>query len=289
MEPMIFERFALDEIELDQVRLRVRHGGRGPAVVLLHGHPRTHTAWHAVAPLLAEEFTVVCPDLRGYGASSKPQTLPDHSQMSKRALAGDIIDLMQRLGHQRFALVGHDRGGYVAYRAALDNPEVVSRLVVMDGVPIGEALRRADAAFARAWWHWFFYGQTEKPAERVINADPDAWYGGDPEQMGVENYQDFRRAIHNPETVHAMLEDYRAGLTVDVAADDEDRAAGQRLGCPVLLLWAVKDDLAELYGDPAAVWRRWADQVEEVAIDSGHHMMEEAPLAVANAIRKFLV
>ena len=286
---MIFEGFTLERIDVDGIQLRVSQGGTGPALVLLHGHPRTHTTWHAVAPILASDFTVVCPDLRGYGESSKPRDVADHSQMSKRAMAGDVVRLMRALGHERFALVGHDRGAYVASRAAMDHPASVSHLVVMDAVPIGEALRRADARFALAWWHWFFFGQTAKPAERVIDADPDAWYTAGPETMGVENHHDFRRAVRDPATVHAMLEDYRAGLTVDRAADDEDRAAGRRFSCPILFLWATEDDMVELYGDPVAIWRDWADEVEGRPIESGHHMAEEAPGAVATALREFLL
>ena len=285
---MIFEGFSLEEIDVGGTTLRVRHGGAGPAVVLLHGHPRTHTTWHAVAPILARSFSVICPDLRGYGGSSKPATLPDHSQMSKRALAGDIVALMHALGHERFALAGHDRGAYVAFRAAMDHPERVSHLVVMDAVPIGEALHRADARFASAWWHWFFFGQVDKPAERFIDADPEAWYRPTPELMGIENYADFRRAVHNPETVHAMLEDYRAGLTVDRAADDEDRLGGRSLRCPVLFMWATRDDMTDLYGDPVAIWREWADDVSGLPIESGHHLAEEAPEMVVAAIRDFL-
>jgi len=195
----------------DGVRLRVRVGGSGPVVVLLHGHPRTHTTWHRVAPLLAARgLTVVCPDLRGYGQSSKPVTTADHSPYSKRAMAGDVVRLMRRLGHDRFAVVGHDRGSYVAARLALDAPEVVTRLAVLDSVPIGEALARADARFATAWYHWFFFAQPVLP-ERLIAADPAAFYKGDPAVMGEENFADFQRAIHNPATVSAMLEDYRAG------------------------------------------------------------------------------
>jgi haloacetate dehalogenase len=285
---VIFEGFSVDEIDVGDARLRVRHGGTGPPLLLLHGHPRTHTTWFAVAPILARDFTVVCPDLRGYGMSSKPATLPDHSQMSKRALARDFLTLMGTLGHERFALAGHDRGAYVAFRTAMDHPDEVSRLVVMDAVPIGDALRRADSRFASAWWHWFFFGQTIKPAERVINADPDAWYAASPELMGVENHADFRRAVHDPDTVHAMLEDYRAGLTVDRAADDQDRMRGRRLKCPVLFLWATGDDLTELYDDPIAIWREWADDVTGSPIQSGHHMAEEAPEILAAAIFDFL-
>ena len=199
----------------------MRHGGSGPPVLLLHGHPRTHATWHRVAPLLARSHTVVCPDLRGYGESSKPPTTADHAPYAKRAMAADCLALMRALGHERLAVAGHDRGAYVALRTALDHPAAVTALAVLDAVPIGEALARCDARFAASWWHWFFYGQTAK-AERVISADPDAWYGGDPERMGKEAYDDYRRAIHNPATVHAMMEDYRAGLGPDRDHDDED-------------------------------------------------------------------
>jgi haloacetate dehalogenase len=270
------------------VQLRVRTGGTGPPVVLLHGHPRTHTTWHRVAPqLVAAGHSVVCPDLRGYGQSSKPPTTRDHSAYSKRAMAGDVVELMRGLGHERFAVVGHDRGSYVATRLTLDAPEAVSRLVVLDCVPIGEALARADARFATAWFHWFFFAQPDKP-ERAILADPDAWYGGDPRVMGVENHADFRRAIHDPATVRAMLEDYRAGLGVDRAADDADRAAGRRISCPTLVLWSSRDDMEELYGDVLAVWRTWATDVRGGPVQSGHHMAEEAPDELAAKIVRFL-
>jgi haloacetate dehalogenase len=247
-------------------------------VVLLHGHPRTHTTWYAVAPKLAGRFTVVCPDLRGYGESDKPPTADDHAPYSKRVMAGDVAALMTALGHDRFAVVGHDRGAYVALRTALDHPERVTRLAVLDAVPIGEALARCDARFAQAWWHWFFFAQTAKPAERVISADPDAWYRATPTDLGTENFADYHRAIHNPDTVHAMIEDYRAGLGIDRAHDDADRAAGRTVGCPTLVLWATRDDLAELYGDVLGVWQPWAPDLRGGPIDSGHHIAEDNPV-----------
>ncbi|MEU1687577.1 alpha/beta hydrolase [Micromonospora sp. NPDC005707] len=284
----MFPGFTLEHIDVGPVRLRVRHGGSGPPVVLLHGHPRTHATWHRVAPLLADRHTVICPDLRGYGDSSKPPSDPAHTTYSKRAMAGDVVALLDALGHSRAAVVGHDRGCYVAMRTALDHPDRVTRLGVLDGVPIGEALARCDARFAARWWHWFFLGQLAKPAERVINADPDAWYGGSPEAMGAEAYADYRRAIHDPATVHAMCEDYRAGLGPDRAADDADRAAGRRIGCPVLFAWSERDDMVDLYGDPAAIWRDWADDVRAASIPSGHHMAEEAPVELAALLGDFL-
>jgi haloacetate dehalogenase len=284
----MFEGFALERIDTGEAVLRVRRGGSGPPVVLLHGHPRTLATWHRVAPLLAERFTVVCPDLRGYGQSSKPPTTEDHEPYSKRAMARDVVGLMTSLGHERFAIVGHDRGAYVATRAALDHPDRVSHLVVLDAVPIAEALDRADARFAQAWWHWFFLGQTAKPAERVINADPDAWYQVDREMMGEEAYADLREALHDPMTVHAMCEDYRAGLSVDRAADDADRAAGRTIDCPTMVLWATRDDLEDLYGDVLAVWRPWVRDLGGEPIQSGHHMAEEVPSVLADRIATFL-
>jgi haloacetate dehalogenase len=284
----VFDGFELQRVDVGEAVLRVRHGGSGPAVLLLHGHPRTHTTWHRVAPLLADTHTVVCPDSRGYGESSKPKTTDDHEPYSKRAMARDCVALMRSLGHERFAVVGHDRGAYVALRCALDHPASVTALAVLDAVPIGEALARAGANFASAWWHWFFFGQTEKPAERVISADPEAWYRPNRELMGEENYADYLRAIHDPEVVHAMMEDYRAGLGIDRAHDDADRAAGRRVQCPSLVLWATRDDMEELYGDPLDVWGAWADDLRGGPVESGHHIAEEAPEALVAELLPFL-
>lgn len=230
---------------------------------------------------------VVCPDLRGFGQSSKPPDTPDHSGSSKRAKAADCIELMRHLGHERFAIVGHDRGSYVAFRAAMDHPDAITRLAVLDGVPILEALERCTDRFAKLWWHWFFYNQPDKP-ERAILADPDAWYGGSLEAMGEDAYADFQTAIHDPLTVHAMVEDYRAGLGIDREHDEEDRRKGRIIQCPTLCLWSLKDDLEELYGDVLEVWRPWAPDLRGHPIDSGHHMAEEAPDALADNLLRFL-
>jgi haloacetate dehalogenase len=192
-------------------------------------------------------------------------------------MAADCVALMRALGHDRFGVAGHDRGCYVATRLTLDHPGAVRRLCVMEGIPIGEALARCDAGFAASWYHWFFFAQTERPAERFISSDPDAWYTATAAHMGQEAYEDYRRAIHNPQTVHAMIEDYRAGLGIDREHDDADRAEGKRISCPVLFLWASRDDLEALYGDPLAIWRDWADDIRGQSIDCGHHIAEEAP------------
>jgi haloacetate dehalogenase len=283
----MFEGFTLERVDVGDAVLRVRYGGSGPPVLLLHGHPRTHATWNQVAPRLAERFTVICPDLRGYGESSKPATTPDHAPYSKRAMAGDCVALMRALGHERFCLAGHDRGSYVAQRLALDFPGSVRRLCLMEGIPIAEALARCDARFATRWFHWFFFGQTGKPAERFISADPEAWYTATAEHMGAEAYQDYRRAIGDPDTVHAMMEDYRAGLGIDRQHDEADRAAGRRIGCPLLFLWASRDDLEDLYGDPLAIWRDWADDVRGQPVDCGHHIAEEAPAELAALLTAF--
>ena len=285
----MFEGFADERIDVGEVDLRVRHAGQGPPVLLIHGHPRTGSTWHRVAPRLIElGFSVVCPDMRGYGRSGKAQIRSDHAQQSKRAVAVDMVRLMHLLGYPTFSAVGHDRGCYVALRLALDHPAALRRLVVLDGVPISEALARCDATFAREWYHWFFFAQPDKP-ERAIMADPDAWYGNARAgAMGVENYREFRNAIHDPATVRAMLEDYRAGLGVDREHEEADRRAGRTVRCPTLFLWASGDDMVDLYGDPLAIWRPWADDLTGASIASGHHMAEENPAALAEALHRFL-
>ena len=285
----MFDGFDLSHVDLGDVTLRVRHGGSGTPVVLLHGHPRTHTTWHAVAPRLAGRHVVVAPDLRGYGRSTLPPDAPGHAQSSKRAMAQDVVSLMERLGHSRFAVVGHDRGSLVAFRAAMDHPAAVTHLVVMDGLPVVEHLERTDATFAQAWWHWWFLGQTEKPAEPLICADPAAWYRTPTElEMGAENHADVWAAFRDPAVVHGMCEDYRAGLGVDRAHDEADRAAGRRVGCPMMLLESAHDDL-DIHGDPARIWAGWLDRpLRHVVIDSGHHQAEQAPDAVAGALLDFL-
>lgn len=286
----MFEEFVDERVDVGETVLRVRRSpASGPPLLLLHGHPRTAATWHRVAPRLRDAgHTVVCPDLRGYGGSSAPPTTDDHAPYSKRAMAADMLDLMRHLGHRRFAVVGHDRGSYVALRLALDHPEAVSALAVLDSIPISEALDRCTDRFATAWWHWFFFAQPSKP-ERAILADPDAWYGGTPDHMGPEAFAEYRTAIHDPATVHAMLEDYRAGLGIDRAHDEADRAAHRRVACPTLVLWSRRDGMEDLYGDPLRIWQEWTDDLRGGhAIDSGHHVAEEAPDELARSLIAFL-
>jgi haloacetate dehalogenase len=285
-----FDGFSLDTIDCGEVVLRVRHGGDGPPVALLHGHPRTHATWHRVAALLADRYTVICPDLRGYGRSTAPSDAPDHAQASKRAMAGDVVALMDALGHARFAVVGHDRGSYAAFRCALDHPDrVAAATCIGHAGPIGEALARTDWRFAREWWHWFFLGQMSKPAEDVIAAvGPDDWYRTHgPEVMGAQAHDDVWAALRDPAVVHAMCEDYRAGLAIDRDHDEADRDVGRRVACPLQVLWATRDDEGLFEEDGLARWRAWATNLRGDAIDSGHHVAEEAPVETAAALAAF--
>ncbi|PST22696.1 alpha/beta hydrolase [Rhizobium sp. JAB6] len=283
----MFSGMALDYIDVGPGLLRVRHGGSGPPLLLLHGHPRTHMTWGRVADLLSPHFTIVCPDLRGFGKSFQPIDSEDSRYSSKRAKALDCVALMQALGHRTFGVAGHDRGSYVAFRLALDHPEIVTKVSVIDSIPIIEHLERMDWRFARDWYHWFFFAQKEKP-EQAINADPQAWYSRiRPDLMGKEAYDDLLAAIHDPAVIHGMIEDYRAGLTVDREDELQDRLAGKRVTCPLLCLWSTRDDLEDFFGDPREIWRSWAVNVTGHGIESGHHVAEENPVDLANSLQRF--
>lgn len=284
----MFEGFSDELVDLGDVRLRARFAGEGPPVLLIHGHPRTSATWHQVAPqLISAGFTVVCPDMRGYGRSSKPIIRSDHRQQSKRVVADDLAALMSHLDLDQFAVVGHDRGGHVGFRLAMDYPSRVKRLVIIDTVPIIEALERCDARVAERRFDWFFFAQPATP-ERVISADPLAWYRPDPYQMGAENYAELVDAINDPETVRAMLEDYRAALSMDRDADRADRLAGRTIACPTLIVVAGKGDVEVLFGDPLAIWKGWADDVRVISVDSGPYIAEENPGALVDALTDFL-
>ena len=283
---MLFEGFSLSMIELGEVTLRVRHGGGGPPLLLLHGHPQTHMMWHAVAPKLAQDFTVIAPDLRGYGESSKPETTPDHIPYSKRVMARDQVALMRHFGFDEFYVAGHDRGGRCAYRLALDHPERVRKLAVLDIIPTGEALRRADMAFGLGYWHWFFLAQPYPLPERLIGANPDHYYfRSGRERFNPEALADYLRACHDTGTVHAMCEDSRAGATIDYQLDEADRGL-KRIQCPVLVLWSDQGNLPKWY-DVLSIWRDWADDVLGEAIKGSHYFAEENPEATYKAMDQF--
>jgi haloacetate dehalogenase len=283
----MFEGFEMAMVETGEATLRVRWGGSGPPLLLLHGHPETHVMWHAVAPLLARGFTVVAPDLRGYGASSKPPTTPDHEPYSKRAMARDMVALMRHFGAERFGVAGHDRGGRVAYRLALDHPERVAGLAVLDIIPTGEVFRRADMAFGLGYWHWFFLAQPYPLPEQMIGANPDAYYfrSRDEPWLAADALADYLRWVHDPATIHAMCEDYRAGASYDFHLDEADRGK-RRIACPVLALWGRRGRLEEWY-DVLAIWRDWAEDVQGRALDCGHFLPEEAPQETYTELHAF--
>jgi haloacetate dehalogenase len=283
----VFDGFELSTIDTGEASIRVRHAGSGPPLLLLHGHPQTHVMWHLVAPLLAEEFTVVAADLRGYGESSKPPTTDDHEPYSKRAMARDQVEVMRQLGFDRFGLAGHDRGARCAYRLALDHPERVSRLAVLDIVPTAEMWRRADMRFGLVNWHWFFLAQPAPLPERLLEADPDAYYfRSGRERFDPEALADYLRCVRRPETIHAMCEDYRAGATYDFELDEADLRAGRKIGCPLLVLWAGRDELEEWW-DVLEIWRGWADDVRGRPLDCGHYLAEEEPDETYAELRAF--
>jgi haloacetate dehalogenase len=282
----VFESFDLEFVDTGEAVIRVRHSGSGPPLLLLHGHPQTHAMWHAVAPRLAEDFTVVAADLRGYGESSKPPTTSDHEPYSKRAMARDQVEVMRHFGFEEFALAGHDRGGRCAYRLALDHPSSVTTLAVLDIVPTGEMWRRVDMDFGFVDWHWFFLAQPAPFPEEVISANPDAFYfRGDRSRFDPDALEDYLRAVRNPQTIHAMCEDYRAGATFDRDVDEADRGE-RRIECPVLALWSGREELGRWF-DVLDVWRGWADDVRGRALECGHFLAEEAPDETYKALYEF--
>ncbi|MCI2415995.1 alpha/beta hydrolase [Saccharopolyspora sp. K220] len=285
----MFESFETRDVPTPAgARIRVRVGGSGAPVLLLHGYPQTAAMWHHVAPGLARDRTVVVADLRGYGDSTPPPDEVDEvAAFGKRAMAADQLAVMSALGFDRFAVVGHDRGARCAYRLALDHPEAVTALAVLDILPTADVFARVDAGFARAAWHWFFLAQPGDLPERLIAADPDAFFlRGASELFAPEALAAYRAACRRPSVIHAMCQDYRAGATVDVADDEADR--GRRtITCPTLVLWGTRGPLGR-EPDVLDVWRRWAPEARGHVLDCGHYLAEERPEETLAELQEFL-
>jgi haloacetate dehalogenase len=288
----VFEGFRRVELDVG-VRLRGVVGGDGPPVLLLHGFPESHLMWHAVAAELAGEHTVVAADLRGYGESGVPAGGPE--AYSFRAMADDQVALMAELGYERFAVVGHDRGGRVAHRMALDHPDVVQRVAVLDILPTTHVYDSVDQRLATAYYHWFFFIQPEPVPERLIAGDPIGYlhtllgsWGGSLDHIAPEALAGYERAFADPARRHAMLQDYRAGATVDVELDRADAAAGRLVTAPLLVLWGAHGVVGTGRDDVVEVWRTRATDVRGQAVDAAHFLAEEQPEQVLAALRPFL-
>jgi haloacetate dehalogenase len=293
----MFEGFEASVVDVGETTIFIRHKGDGPPLLLLHGFPETHIMWHAIAPTLCEAFTVVCADLRGYGASGKPPSTPDHSPYGKSLMARDMVLMMERTGFRRFSVAGHDRGGRVAYRMALDHPGAVARLAVLDIVPTGDAFARADMRLALGYWPWSLLAQPEPLPERLITASADAvvdnalsGWGSDRSRFAPEVRDAYVHALRDLPTVHAICEEYRAAATLDFAQDMEDRKANRRIACPTLVLWGKGGPLDQWYaegGGPLGIWRAWADEVCGRAVEGGHFFPEHNPSETIGELRAF--
>lgn len=291
VEPM-FPAFRRTTIPTTNVPISVRLGGSGPGLLLLHGFPQTGAMWHRIAPALAQDRTVVVADLRGYGASGKPSGKPGGELYSKRAMAGDMVEVMGALGFETFTVVGHDRGGRVAHRMALDHPRRIEQLAVLDIIPTLQVFRSADETMARAYYHWFMLSQPFDLPERLVGADPEFYlrwclrtWSTDFDAFSAPALDEYIAAFADPATVHAACEDYRAGAGVDLDHDEAD--LDTKIQCPLLVLWGRHGFVGRAY-DVLGEWRKRAEDVTGDALPSAHFLPEEAPAETYAALRRFL-
>lgn len=291
----LFPGFAVHELETRGARVHARVGGRGPPLLLLHGYPQTHAIWHRLAGPLAARFTVVAADLRGYGDSGKPESAPDHAPYAKRAMAQDVVEAMALLGFGSFHLVGHDRGGRVGHRLAVDHAARVRSLTVLDIAPTLAMYEQTDLAFASAYWHWFFLIQPAPLPERLIGADPELFLreklrGSSQGRWIFDDaaFAEYLRCFADARTVHASCEDYRAAATIDLVHDRADRAAGRRVRCPTLALWGERGTVHRCFR-PLDEWRAVCEaEVSGGPLPCGHYLPEEVPELVLGALLPFL-
>ncbi len=285
--------FEAAEIKTDDNAIFIRRYGKGPGLLMVHGFPRTSLMWRHMAPQLANSHTVICVDLRGYGRSGVPASTKDHYPYTKRAMANELVAVMDKLGFSKFDLVGHDRGGRVAYRLALDHPEKVQRLAVFDVIPISEGWARFDARSAQNWWPYSLLMQKAPLPEKYLLGAPDAAFdnplGGG--SFGPEVKAEYLETYRDPARVHAVCEEYRAAAGLDIQHDNADRAESRRITCPMLLLWGAGGPLDTFYekdGGALGIWRSWADNVQGQAVTGGHFFPEENPTQTTELLEKFL-
>lgn len=280
--PEFFPGFTATKVKTSGAEIHVVHGGSGPPVLLLHGAPQTHISWRLVAPELAKTHTVYVPDLRGYGASSKPPDGENHANYAKRAMALDQIEVMQHFGHAKFPVIGHDRGGRVGHRLALDHPAAVTKLAVLDIVPTYYLYTHVTIEFIQAYFHWFNYVRAAPGPEEQLKAQFDAQAA----KATTDVQRAYMRAYTDPANIHGMCEDYRAGASIDLQHDAADLQ--KKIACPLLTLWGAKAPMGRLY-DVLAIWKERATTVSGKAMPAGHNIQEDAPEATLAELRAFLL
>jgi haloacetate dehalogenase len=292
----LFPGFASHWIDTSAGRIFMRTGGTGPPLLLLHGHPQTNVMWHRAARALARLFQLFIPDLPGYGWSDAPESDAEHAPYTKRAMANAMLEIMEGQGHVRFLIGGHDRGGRVAYRLALDHPGRVQKLATLDIVPTWAMWHHMDARMAMRAWHWSFLALPAPFPETKIGKDPIFFFNWraaagtkikDLSAFDPRALAHYHAFFNDPVRIRAVCEDYRAGRTTDLAHDEADRAAGRKIACPVLAIWGTAGGVPAETDDPLATWREWASDVRGFGIDCGHYLAEEAPQATADALIKF--
>jgi len=287
----MFENFDLKSIEVNGVNINYRIGGKGYPLLLLHGYPQSHILWREMAPLFAKNYTVICSDLRGYGDSDKPKSDKKHLAYSKKTMGLDQNELMKKLGFNEYFLVGHDRGGRVAHRMAIDFKKNIKKVSVLDIVPTSHVFKNTNAILAKRYYHWFFLIQSYPHPETMIGNDPEYYirsklqmWGANNKYLTEEIIKEYIRCF-SPEAIHASCEDYRAGASIDLVDHEED--FDKKISCPLQVLWGSKAFVEELY-DPIKVWKEWANNVEGHSINCGHFLPEEKPLETYEAIINFL-
>jgi len=288
----VFDGFKSAKIKSNKININYKIGGKGYPILMLHGYPQTHIMWRKIAPILSQNYTVICSDLRGYGDSDKPSSDVIHRNYSKKEMAKDQAELMELLGFKKYIVVGHDRGARVAHRMGLDYQDKISKMVLMDIVPTNHVFDTANMTLATRYYHWFFLIQKHPFPEKLIGKDPEFYlrsklsmWGLNEQYMSEDVVTEYLRCFSNPDTIRASCEDYRAGATIDM--EDHNNDYDKKIECPLLILWGKKGTVEELY-DPIEVWNKWAKNVQGFSLDCGHFIPEERPEETIDYIKNFI-